>query len=395
MAGTLMMLGKMQVFDNNGLPAAGYQLFCYEAGTTTKLATYSDANLTIPNTNPIVLDAAGRATVFASAAAYKQVLAPPTDTDPPTVPLWTVDGIAGTPQSVNNLDLEGTAGEALTAGQVAYMSDGQGGLTAGHWYLTDSDHNYSSTDAPTRGIVTAGGVAGTTVSIRVQGRYVLGGSLSQGAVYYIDAVAGALSTSSTQENKCPFGQADSTTSIVFPIELTVSVALRTGIVTYAYSGAGGGQGNDAGSGDTELTSYPIKIPANFLDQPGGLIRLEGVLARPGAAGATTTKMSISIGTTGVLDVFSYATAGAFRVIRFHLDLVRRTATTAIAQGEFHVGTGNLTAITTYQVNHELSGTCDWATDQDLKLYLSGTVANYIYLTELAVSHIRSPYGSII
>jgi hypothetical protein len=49
-----------QFFDNNGVPLAGGLLYTYAAGTTTPLATYTTFSGNIANTNPIVLDAAGR-----------------------------------------------------------------------------------------------------------------------------------------------------------------------------------------------------------------------------------------------------------------------------------------------------------------------------------------------
>lgn len=49
-----------QFFDNSGVPLAGGLLYSYEAGTTTPAATYTTSAGTIANTNPIVLDAAGR-----------------------------------------------------------------------------------------------------------------------------------------------------------------------------------------------------------------------------------------------------------------------------------------------------------------------------------------------
>jgi Glycine-rich domain len=85
-----------QFFDNNGEPAVGYQLFVYIAGTTTKRDTWSDEPQTTANTNPIILDASGRARIFLEAdtpESYKFVLAPPTDTDPPTSPIWTIDAV--------------------------------------------------------------------------------------------------------------------------------------------------------------------------------------------------------------------------------------------------------------------------------------------------------------
>jgi hypothetical protein len=49
-----------QFFDNNGVPLAGGFIYTYAAGTTTALATYTTISGNIANSNPIVLDAAGR-----------------------------------------------------------------------------------------------------------------------------------------------------------------------------------------------------------------------------------------------------------------------------------------------------------------------------------------------
>jgi hypothetical protein len=49
-----------QFFDNNGAPLAGGLLYTYAAGTTTPQATYTTSAGSIANSNPIVLDSAGR-----------------------------------------------------------------------------------------------------------------------------------------------------------------------------------------------------------------------------------------------------------------------------------------------------------------------------------------------
>jgi hypothetical protein len=82
---------------------AGYKLFNYAAGTLIKQNTFTDTGGATPNLNPIILDANGSASMYYTAGLlYKQVLALPTDTDPPTNPIWTqdnVDGIAGSSQN--------------------------------------------------------------------------------------------------------------------------------------------------------------------------------------------------------------------------------------------------------------------------------------------------------
>lgn len=85
---SLMPQGKQAYFDANGDPLSGGRLYTYAAGTSTPLATYSDEAGATPNTNPVVLDARGEATVFWSAAPYKVVL-----TDSADVTVWTQDNV--------------------------------------------------------------------------------------------------------------------------------------------------------------------------------------------------------------------------------------------------------------------------------------------------------------
>jgi hypothetical protein len=49
-----------QFFDDNGDPLSGGKIYTYAAGTTTPLATYTSRTGATANTNPIILDAAGR-----------------------------------------------------------------------------------------------------------------------------------------------------------------------------------------------------------------------------------------------------------------------------------------------------------------------------------------------
>lgn len=49
-----------QFFDNNGVPLAGGLIYTYDASTTTPATTFTDSTAATNNTNPIVLDSAGR-----------------------------------------------------------------------------------------------------------------------------------------------------------------------------------------------------------------------------------------------------------------------------------------------------------------------------------------------
>ena len=49
-----------QFFDNSGAPLSGGLIYQYQAGSSTPLATYTTNAGTVPNSNPIILDSAGR-----------------------------------------------------------------------------------------------------------------------------------------------------------------------------------------------------------------------------------------------------------------------------------------------------------------------------------------------
>lgn len=80
----------MQFFDANGNPLAGGKLFTYQAGTTTPQATYTDYGGGTANSNPVILDSAGRAAIWLNDNKYYMVLKDAND-----VQLWTADDVNG------------------------------------------------------------------------------------------------------------------------------------------------------------------------------------------------------------------------------------------------------------------------------------------------------------
>jgi hypothetical protein len=70
---TLLPEPELQFVDANGVPYAGGTLALYEPGTTTPKNSWIDMNGTTLNTNPIVLDAAGRCIVWGD-GLYRCVL---------------------------------------------------------------------------------------------------------------------------------------------------------------------------------------------------------------------------------------------------------------------------------------------------------------------------------
>lgn len=86
----LAPLPKMQFFTAAGTLLVGGKLYSYAAGTTTPLATYTDYGGATPNTNPVILDSRGEASVWLGSSSYKFKLTDPTGTE-----IWTVDNITG------------------------------------------------------------------------------------------------------------------------------------------------------------------------------------------------------------------------------------------------------------------------------------------------------------
>lgn len=82
---------RQRYFDSNGNPLAGGKLYTYQAGTSTPQATYTDEAGGAPNTNPVILDASGEASVWLDPElSYKFVLKDSSD-----VTQWSEDNVAG------------------------------------------------------------------------------------------------------------------------------------------------------------------------------------------------------------------------------------------------------------------------------------------------------------
>lgn len=132
---------------SDGTPAAGYKVFFYEPGTTTKKTTYTTTNQTVANTNPVILDSDGNANVCLD-GRYKVVFAPDTDSDPPTSPIYTVDNW---PEVTTTSDVDNNL---ITDGSFETDSDGDGvadGWLSSAWTggtvsldTSDSDHGGKS-----------------------------------------------------------------------------------------------------------------------------------------------------------------------------------------------------------------------------------------------------------
>lgn len=214
MAGTITPWFRQQWLDADGDPLSSGTLETYETGTSTPLATYSDAGLSVTNGTTITLNAGGFPTVngsevgiFLLPRAYRFVLK-----NSAGVTQRTIDGVyAYQPAASSNLEIDGVAGEALTAGEWAYESDGSGGLTDGRWYKTDSDLGYASI-LPNLAFVPADIAQGATGTLRIAGVADGLSGLTAGDTYYLSSTAGAITTTAPL-NARAVGVARSATAI--------------------------------------------------------------------------------------------------------------------------------------------------------------------------------------
>lgn len=198
--------------NNSGAIINNACVWTYTAGTSSAVATYSDNTGTL-NSNPIRSDSAGRFSAFlAPGNSYKFVYESACTPPAHGAVLRTADGIGAMPPSGVNVDVTGTAGEALSAGDIAYLSDGSNSKAAGQWFKADADFTYAST-TPEVGIVVTAIASGGTGSFRTNGRMTGLTGLTAGTAYYVSATAGAL-TSTAPSNSRKVGQADTTTTLV-------------------------------------------------------------------------------------------------------------------------------------------------------------------------------------
>jgi hypothetical protein len=207
--------------NNSGTIINNACIWTYTAGTTTPAATYTTSTGTA-NSNPIRSDSAGRFTAYlAPGSSYKFVYESACVPPAHGTTLRTADNISATPTSSAGVDVVGTAGESITAGQAIYLSDGSGGKTAGQWYKADSAAAYSSTGNWV-GLATVNIASAASGTIRIAGSVTGLSALTLGATYYV-GTAGAL-TSTAPTNARKLGEADTATSLVVtanpPIALT-------------------------------------------------------------------------------------------------------------------------------------------------------------------------------
>lgn len=156
----------------SGAPASGWHLFTYAAGTTNKLATFTDSTGVTPNSNPIVLDSRGQPSAaglpvsvwLTSGTAYKFVLDSGTS-DPPTNIVWTVDSVIGVATANINFAAISDALAGTSTTLVMNPLDTANAVQQGFGAVADTGvaNAYVGTFTP----AVAGRVIGETLQLRI------------------------------------------------------------------------------------------------------------------------------------------------------------------------------------------------------------------------------------
>lgn len=251
--GTLWLQPIQSVFKG-GIFVPSAKAYFYLAGTSTPTNVYSDVGLTTPITQPVVADASNGAfqEIFLTpGTAYKVDVQTAAGVSLQGYP---ADNQLAIPGSAATLDQTETAGETLTAGIGAYLSDGSGGKNAGQLYKWDSGNAYSSS-LPMIGMVPNAITSGATGTFRVAGQVTGLSALSPGVDYYA-GLAGAL-TATPAVNARYIGRADGTTTLIIspnPPPNFYSPMIRASVITPAGTGIGYGV---CGGRLTLTTAVPV------------------------------------------------------------------------------------------------------------------------------------------
>lgn len=182
---------KRQFLDNSGNPLSSGKIYTVAAGGSypANAATVYQTSSGTAHTNPIVLDSAGRVSgsseIYLEPGLSYKFIAAASSSDY-TSPLWTQDNISAVPPSSVNVDIQGTFGENVTAGDLVYLG------AAGSWLKSDADDPVTSA-IPDLGFAVTTTASGSSGTIRTAGQITLTG-LAPGSVYYPSSTAGSITT---------------------------------------------------------------------------------------------------------------------------------------------------------------------------------------------------------
>lgn len=169
----LLIHPYQEFFDDNGNPLSGGKVYTYQAGTTTPKATFTDNTETVQAANPVILDSAGRATMW-GAGTYKFAVYDAND-----VLIHTTDNVATytTADALGNSYFEAFSGNgtqtAFTTSQnlgtdenaiMVFVADGLEQNVANGDFATDTVWTKGTGWTIGAGVATATGAISTALS---------------------------------------------------------------------------------------------------------------------------------------------------------------------------------------------------------------------------------------
>lgn len=252
-----------QFFTNNGTPLTGGKLETYLAGTSTPATTYTSSSGGTANTNPIVLDSAGRTPSevwLTDSISYKFILK-----DSSGNLIGTYDNISGVNDLIalsNNTDI--TLGDALIGFKQADSTGFLSGAIAKtvHQKLTDAVSVFDFlTTAQINDVQTNAGLIDVTDAVQ-------NALNNAGNIYFPDGTYVISSTLTVSSNTClDFGSAtisyDCGTDSLFDVNTKEFVTIRGGRF---YGGTAEAWLNCYGSSETGGTySRQIRIEGVWLE----------------------------------------------------------------------------------------------------------------------------------
>jgi hypothetical protein len=208
-----------QFFDNNGVPLSGGLIYTYQAGSSTPLTTYTTNDGTIPNTNPIILDSAGRTpneVWMQTGYSYKFVLQTSAG-----VTLQTLDNLY--PILQNSSAVNPTS---FTAGMIILWSGSIGSIPAG-WVLCNGSN--STPDLRDRFVVAAGSIysvgatGGSADAVLVSHTHTATSTVTDpGHFHYAGGAGGCAGGGNPVRNTAVVGGTEATTTVSTGITVATS-----------------------------------------------------------------------------------------------------------------------------------------------------------------------------
>lgn len=297
MAGTLTPTPYQTVLDADGVSVSGALIYTYTGGTTTAASTYTTSALSVANANPIVADSAGRYVAYLPAGSNMKFVFK-------TAAGATIreqDNILAVPGAAVNLDIQGTVGQAVTAGQVCYLSAGleSPALTAGLWYLTDADFAVSSTTCQAIGVAVSAIPINTSGTIRLAGVVTTASAVVTGSTYYVSATAGAITTVAPALSRL-VGIANTTSTLLLAATTAVVATIPNPIVqdllftdaTYDIGKSGASRPRDLFQSRNHVVGGTIAVT--------GAATLSSTVATGALTVTGAATVSTTVGVTGLL-----------------------------------------------------------------------------------------------